>query len=139
MMSSAMPSAKNSCSGSALILVSGNTATDGLSGRGSEEPTTWGTTREVTPPTRYALIGWGASFSAFRKVHILCNNAGVGSRGGIDHIALDNWHWVLDVNLIGVVNGVRAFLPHMRAHGEGGHIVNTASMAGMVNSGAARG
>src|SRR6516164_3589815 len=59
MMSSAMPSAKNSCSGSALILVSGNTATDGLSGRGSEEPTTWGTTREVTPPTRYALIGWG--------------------------------------------------------------------------------
>ena len=79
------------------------------------------------------------SFSAFGKVHILCNNAGVGARGGIDHIALDNWHWVLDVNLIGVVNGVRAFLPHMRAHGEGGHIVNTASMAGMVNSGAARG
>jgi len=38
------------------------------------------------------------------------------------------------VNLIGVVNGVRAFLPHMRAHGEGGHIVNTASMAGMINS-----
>jgi NAD(P)-dependent dehydrogenase (short-subunit alcohol dehydrogenase family) len=38
------------------------------------------------------------------------------------------------VNLIGVVNGVRAFVPHMRAHGEGGHIVNTASMAGMVNS-----
>src|SRR6516164_6495100 len=79
------------------------------------------------------------SFSAFGKVHILCNNAGVGAQGGIDHIALDNWHWVLDVNLIGVVNGVRAFLPRMRAHGEGGHIVNTASMAGMVNSGAARG
>ena len=77
-----------------------------------------------------------ASFSAFGKVHILCNNAGVGARGGIDHIALDNWHWVLDVNLIGVVNGVRAFLPHMQAHAEGGHIVNTASMAVMVNSGA---
>src|SRR6516162_11302298 len=75
-----------------------------------------------------------ASFSAFGKVHILCNNAGVGARGGIDHIALDNWHWVLDVNLIGVLNGVRAFLPQMRAHGEGGHIVNTAPMAGMVNS-----
>jgi len=74
------------------------------------------------------------TFSAFGKVHILCNNAGVGALGGIDHIALDNWRWVLDVNLIGVVNGVRAFLPHMRAHGEGGHIVNTASMAGMVNS-----
>jgi NAD(P)-dependent dehydrogenase (short-subunit alcohol dehydrogenase family) len=75
-----------------------------------------------------------ATFSVFGKVHILCNNAGVGARGGIDHIALDNWRWVLDVNLIGVVNGVRAFLPHMRTHGEGGHIVNTASMAGMVNS-----
>lgn len=56
-----------------------------------------------------------ATFSAFGKGHILCNNAGVGARGGIDHIALDNWRWVLDVNLIGVVNGVRAFLPHMRA------------------------
>ena len=74
-----------------------------------------------------------ATFSAFGKVHILGNNAGVGARGGINHIALDNWRWVVDVNLIGVVNGVRAFLPHMRAHGEGGHIVNTASMAGMVN------
>jgi NAD(P)-dependent dehydrogenase (short-subunit alcohol dehydrogenase family) len=49
-------------------------------------------------------------------------------------IALDNWRWVLDVNLMGVVNGVRAFLPHMRAHGEGSHIVNTASMAGVVSS-----
>jgi NAD(P)-dependent dehydrogenase (short-subunit alcohol dehydrogenase family) len=75
-----------------------------------------------------------ATFSAFGKVHILCNNAGVGALGGIDHIALDNWRWVLDVNLIGVVNGVRAFLPHMREHGEGGHIVNTASIAGMFNS-----
>jgi NAD(P)-dependent dehydrogenase (short-subunit alcohol dehydrogenase family) len=75
-----------------------------------------------------------ATFSAFGKVHILCNNAGVDARGGIDHIAHDNWRWVIDVNLMGVVNGVRAFLPHMRAHGEGGHIVNTASMGGMVNS-----
>ena len=74
-----------------------------------------------------------ATFSAFGKVHILCNNAGVGARGGIDHITLDNWRWVIDVNLMGVVNGVGAFLPHMRAHGEGGHIVNTASIAGMVN------
>jgi len=74
-----------------------------------------------------------ATFSAFGKVHFLCNNAGVGARGGVDHIALNNWRWVIDVNLIGVVNGVRTFLPHMRAHGEGGHIVNTASIAGMIN------
>ena len=71
-----------------------------------------------------------ATFSAFGKVHILCNNAGVGARG----ISLDDWRWVIDVNLMGVVNGVRAFLPHMRAHGEDGHIVNTSSIAGMANT-----
>jgi NAD(P)-dependent dehydrogenase (short-subunit alcohol dehydrogenase family) len=74
-----------------------------------------------------------ATFAAFGKVHVVCNNAGVAAGGGIDHISVDNWRWVVDVNLMGVVYGVRSFLPHMRAHGEGGHIVNTASMAGMVN------
>jgi NAD(P)-dependent dehydrogenase (short-subunit alcohol dehydrogenase family) len=44
---------------------------------------------------------------------------------------LDNWRWVLDVNLMGVLHGIRTFLPHIRAHGEGGHIVNTASIAGL--------
>jgi NAD(P)-dependent dehydrogenase (short-subunit alcohol dehydrogenase family) len=65
---------------------------------------------------------------------VVCNNAGVGGGSGIDNISLDNWRWVLDVNLMGVLHGIRTFLPHIRAHGEGGHIVNTASMAGM-NSG----
>ncbi len=72
-----------------------------------------------------------ASFDAFGNVHVVCNNAGVAAAGGIDHISLDNWRWVLDVNLMGVLYGIRAFLPHIRAHGEGGHFVNTASMAGM--------
>src|SRR4030088_2113585 len=72
-----------------------------------------------------------ASYQAFGKVHIVCNNAGVAAAGGIDNISLDNWRWVLDVNLMGVLHGIRTFLPHLRAHGEGGHIVNTASMAGM--------
>jgi NAD(P)-dependent dehydrogenase (short-subunit alcohol dehydrogenase family) len=75
-----------------------------------------------------------ASFQAFGNVHVVCNNAGVAAAGGIDNISLDNWRWVLDVNLMGVLHGIRTFLPHIRAHGEGGHIVNTASMAGM-NSG----
>ena len=75
-----------------------------------------------------------ASYQAFGNVHLVCNNAGVAAAGGIDIISLDNWRWVLDVNLMGVLHGVRTFLPHIRAHGEGGHIVNTASMAGM-NSG----
>lgn len=73
------------------------------------------------------------TFGAFGKVHVLCNNAGVAAGGGIDTISVDNWRWVVDVNLMGVVYGVRSFLPHIRAHGEGGHIVNTASMAGMIN------
>jgi NAD(P)-dependent dehydrogenase (short-subunit alcohol dehydrogenase family) len=72
-----------------------------------------------------------ASFEAFGNVHVVCNNAGVAAGGGIDNISLDNWRWVLDVNLMGVLHGIRTFLPHIRAHGEGGHIVNTASMAGM--------
>ena len=74
-----------------------------------------------------------ASHEAFGNVHVVCNNAGVAAGGGIDHISLDNWRWVLDVNLMGVLHGIRSFLPHIRAHGEGGHIVNTASMAGMIN------
>jgi NAD(P)-dependent dehydrogenase (short-subunit alcohol dehydrogenase family) len=72
-----------------------------------------------------------AAYDAFGKVHVVCNNAGVGGGSGIDNISLDNWRWVLDVNLMGVLHGIRTFLPHIRAHGEGGHIVNTASMAGM--------
>ena len=75
-----------------------------------------------------------ATYRAFGNVHVVCNNAGVGGGSGIDNISLDNWRWVLDVNLMGVVHGIRTFLPHIRRHGEGGHIVNTASMAGM-NSG----
>jgi NAD(P)-dependent dehydrogenase (short-subunit alcohol dehydrogenase family) len=74
-----------------------------------------------------------ATFAAFGNVHVVCNNAGVAGGSGIDTISLDTWRWVLDVNLMGVLHGIRSFLPHIRAHGEGGHIVNTASMAGMVS------
>jgi NAD(P)-dependent dehydrogenase (short-subunit alcohol dehydrogenase family) len=74
-----------------------------------------------------------ATEKAFGRIHVVCNNAGVAAGGGIDVISLDSWRWVIDVNLMGVVYGVRSFLPRIRAHGEGGHIVNTASMAGMIN------
>ena len=76
-----------------------------------------------------------ASYEAFGQVHVVCNNAGVAGGGGIDDIPLDDWRWVLDVNLMGVLHGIRTFLPHIRAHGEGGHIVNTASMAGLTAAG----
>ena len=72
-----------------------------------------------------------AAVAAFGTVHIVCNNAGVGGARA-PGIALEDWRWVVDVNLMGVMHGVRAFLPHMIAHGEGGHFVNTASMAGMI-------
>lgn len=75
-----------------------------------------------------------ATGKKFGTVHLLCNNAGVAAGSGTDHISVETWRWVLDVNLMGVLHGIRTFLPQMRASGEGGHIVNTASMAGL-NSG----
>ena len=68
----------------------------------------------------------------FGKVHVLCNNAGVYGNLPIETATYEDWDWVLGVNLGGVVNGVASFLPKMIAHGEGGHIVNTSSMAGII-------
>jgi NAD(P)-dependent dehydrogenase (short-subunit alcohol dehydrogenase family) len=71
-----------------------------------------------------------AALDAFGAVHVLCNNAGVGSGGPMATLPLSDWEWVLGVNLWGVIHGVRAFLPVMEEQGEG-HIVNTASAAGL--------
>jgi NAD(P)-dependent dehydrogenase (short-subunit alcohol dehydrogenase family) len=76
-----------------------------------------------------------ASIAAFGKIHVVCNNAGVGGGAGpVEQIAPADWEWTIGVNLMGVIHGIAAFLPHIKAHGEGGHIVNTASMAGMVST-----
>jgi NAD(P)-dependent dehydrogenase (short-subunit alcohol dehydrogenase family) len=73
------------------------------------------------------------AFAAFGAVHLVCNNAGVGGgAGGVEEFSDRQWDWVMSVNVMGVVHGVAVFLPHMRAHGQGGHFVNTASMAGML-------
>jgi len=71
---------------------------------------------------------------AFGKIHILCNNAGINMFGPIDQATYDDWDWMINVNLYGVINGLMSFLPKIKAHGEGGHIVNTASMAAFVSS-----
>ena len=71
-----------------------------------------------------------AAEARFERVHVLCNNAGVAVGGPIDQMAYNDWDWVVGVNIGGVVNGIQAFLPRIKAHGEGGHVVNTASMAG---------
>lgn len=66
----------------------------------------------------------------FGKVHILVNNAGVGAGGAPGEIPMKDWNWVVGINLMGVIHGVETFVPMIKSHGEGGHIINTASMAG---------
>lgn len=67
----------------------------------------------------------------FGTVHVICNNAGVGGGGVIAGQTLKDWKWVIDVNLWGVVHGLHSFLPLLLANPDGGHVVNTASMAGL--------
>jgi NAD(P)-dependent dehydrogenase (short-subunit alcohol dehydrogenase family) len=74
------------------------------------------------------------TLEAFGAVHIVCNNAGVGGGGGpLWERTLADWQWTLGVNLWGVIHGIRVFLPIMLEQGDEGHIVNTASMAGLVS------
>jgi len=67
----------------------------------------------------------------FGAAHVLCNNAGVAGKGDPWSGPMSSWDWVVGINLYGVVHGIRAFLPIMQDQGEG-HIVNTASMAGLL-------
>lgn len=71
----------------------------------------------------------------FGKVHLLCNNAGINLFGPMEAATYQDWDWMLNVNLGGVINGVKTFLPRIKAHGEGGHIVNTASISGIFIAG----
>ena len=73
-----------------------------------------------------------AAKKRFGQVQILCNNAGVSRAGQIERVAESDWQWVIGVNLMGVVHGLQAFLPEMKASGEECHIVNTSSMKGIV-------
>src|SRR5215467_13893309 len=72
-----------------------------------------------------------AAVDRFGAVHVVCNNAGVASLADPWFGPLSAWEWLLGVNLWGVVHGIRAFLPVLAAQGEG-HIVNTASVAGLI-------
>jgi NAD(P)-dependent dehydrogenase (short-subunit alcohol dehydrogenase family) len=79
---------------------------------------------QVEALARRALEAYGA-------VHVLCNNAGVGSAGMAWELSLADWEWVFGVNIWGVIHGIRAFVPTMIAQGQG-HVVNTASIAGLL-------
>jgi NAD(P)-dependent dehydrogenase (short-subunit alcohol dehydrogenase family) len=73
-----------------------------------------------------------AAYEAFGAVHVLCNNAGVVKSAPTWSLTLDDWNWVLGVDLWGVIYGIRAFVPRMLAEGAPGHLVNTASVAGLL-------
>ncbi len=78
------------------------------------------------------------AFATYGNVHVLCNNAGVGGatgESGVWNIPMNDWNWVLGVNFSGVLHGIRHFVPRMLANAEEGHIVNTASVAGLVTGG----
>jgi NAD(P)-dependent dehydrogenase (short-subunit alcohol dehydrogenase family) len=73
-----------------------------------------------------------AVLQRFGAVHVVCNNAGIGPFAPIASLTLDDWRWIVDVNLWGVIHGVTTFLPILERNDHGGHIVNTASMAGLA-------
>lgn len=92
-----------------------------------------GVVTDVTKPEALERLAQQA-LDTFGKVHVLCNNAGVGSVAvnGIWEATLQDWRWAMGVNLWGVIYGVQTFVPIMIAQDEEGHVVNTASMAGLA-------
>lgn len=72
------------------------------------------------------------AYDAFGAVHLVCNNAGVSVGGALWEMTEEDWTWILGVNLMSVIHATRVFVPAMIAGGEDGHIVNTASMAGLL-------
>jgi len=86
---------------------------------------------DVTNREMYTRVASEAEH-ALGNIHVLCNNAGIGLAGPAKDSTYDDWDWVLGVNLGGVVNGLVTLLPRVLKHGEGGHIVNTSSMSGVM-------
>lgn len=88
---------------------------------------------DVSNPEAHQELLAGA-LDAFGQVNVVCLNAGVGGENGKSwDLSIDDWKWTLDVNLWGVIHGVRTFVPHLVEHGDG-HVVTTASIAGHTSS-----
>lgn len=88
---------------------------------------------DVTDRDQYQAVADSVE-AALGNIHVVCNNAGVYRGGSLDAVTYEDWDWVMGVNLGGVVNGIQTFVNRLKAHGEGGHIVNTSSMAGVMTS-----
>jgi NAD(P)-dependent dehydrogenase (short-subunit alcohol dehydrogenase family) len=86
---------------------------------------------DVSSRTAFAVAADEAE-AAFGPVSLVFNNAGINLFQTIDESSYDDWDWVMGVNLHGVINGVMTFVPRMKVHGAGGHVVNTASMASFL-------
>ena len=87
---------------------------------------------DVTSPAEVEGLA-EAAVATFGGVHVVCNNAGVAVSGRVWEQTLADWEWVVGVNLWGVVHGIRSFVPRMLAQGGEGHVVNTASVAGLAS------
>jgi NAD(P)-dependent dehydrogenase (short-subunit alcohol dehydrogenase family) len=85
--------------------------------------------RDAAAVDRLAAV----TLERFGRVDVVCNNAGVSTFNQIADQTLDDWRWVFEVNVGGVVHGIRSFLPILRAQGTPAHIVNTASIAGLLS------
>ncbi len=73
------------------------------------------------------------TLEVFGKVHLLCNSAAASLMGSIDLATHDDWDWIFDVNVKGVANALVSFLPLLKSHGEGGHVMNVASMGSFIS------
>jgi len=88
-------------------------------------------TVDVSDPASVARAGQ-AVLDRFGALHIAVNNAGVAMHGTpLEKVTLEEWDWVIGVNIKGVINGIRTFVPMIRAHGEPGHVVNTGSVSSL--------
>jgi NAD(P)-dependent dehydrogenase (short-subunit alcohol dehydrogenase family) len=103
---------------------------------GDREGCVHGITVDVTDRSEMARAAEEVQ-RVFGKVHLLCNNAGAGTIVPVCTATYNDWDWAIGVNLGGVINGLRTFLPRILAHGEGGHIVSTSSMSGLFIGGTA--
>jgi len=103
--------------------------TDALRGEGAD---VHGVVTDVSKAEQVQALA-DESVKRFGAVHVLCNNAGIGVPSGPSwEITLDDWRWTIEVNLMGVIHGLRSFVPIMLEQGSESHIVNTASIAGLV-------
>jgi NAD(P)-dependent dehydrogenase (short-subunit alcohol dehydrogenase family) len=90
-----------------------------------------GVRTDVSDPDQVAALA-ARAVEAFGTVHVMCNNAGIGPMSPVVDLTLADWQWMIDVNVRGTVHGITHFLPILRGNAEGGHFLNTCSMASMM-------